>query len=122
MKEGALVQRPPLLDGTNFSYWKARMKAFIKSMDEKAWRAILTGQTHPTKTNADNENVKKPKVEWTVEEDKLASYKSKALNVIFSAVDVNQFKLISTCEVAKEAWEILETAHEGTKAVRLSKL
>ena len=41
MKEGGSVQRPPLLDGTNYSYWKARMKAFIKSMDEKAWMAIL---------------------------------------------------------------------------------
>ena len=122
MKEGASVQRPPLLDGTNFSYWKARMKAFIKSMDEKAWRAILTGWTHPTKKNTENEDIKKPEVEWTVEEDRLASYNSKALNAIFSAVDVNQFKLISTCEVAKEAWETLETAHEGTKAVRLSKL
>ena len=57
-----------------------------------------------------------------MEEDRLASCDSKALNAIFRAVDVNQFKLISTCEVAKEAWEILEMAHEGTKAVRLSKL
>ena len=122
MKEGASVQRPPLLDGTNFSYWKARMKAFIKSMDEKAWRAILTGWQHPMKTDDKNEVVKKPEIEWTTEEDRLANSNSKALNAIFSAVDVHQFKLISTCEVAKEAWEILETAHEGTKAVRLSKL
>ena len=122
MKEGASVQRPPLLDGTNFSYWKARMKAFIKSMDEKAWRAILTGWQHPMKTDDKNEVVKKPEIEWSTEEDRLANSNSKALNAIFSAVDVHQFKLISTCEVAKEAWEILETAHEGTKAVRLSKL
>ena len=54
-REGASVQRPPLLDGTDFSYWKARMKAFIKSMDEKAWRAILTGWKHPMTTNDKNE-------------------------------------------------------------------
>ena len=41
---------------------------FIKYMDEKAWKAILTGWTHPTKTNDQNETVKKPEVEWTVEE------------------------------------------------------
>ena len=82
MREGASVQRPPLLDGTNFSYWKARMKAFIKSMDYKAWRAILTGWTHPMKTNDNNETAKKSEVEWTVEEDRLASCNSKALNAI----------------------------------------
>ena len=89
MRKGASLQRPPLLDGTNFSYWKARINAFIKSTEDKAWRAILTGWTHLTKTNAENETVKKPEVEWTVEEDRLASCNSKALNAIFSAVDVN---------------------------------
>ena len=52
----------------------------------------------------------------------MASNNFKALNVIFSVVDAYQFKLISTCEVAKEAWKILETAHKVTKAVKLSKI
>ena len=47
LKEGGSVVRPPLLDGSNYSYWKARMKAFIKAQDEKAWRAILIGWKHP---------------------------------------------------------------------------
>ena len=79
------------------------MKAFIKSIDEKAKKVILTGWMHPTKTNDNDETVKKPEVEWMAEEDKLVSSNSKALNAIFSAVDVYQFKLISTFEVAKEA-------------------
>ena len=74
------------------------------------------------KDNEKGESVKKPEVEWTVDEDKLANYNAKALNSIFNAVDANQFKLISTCEIAKDAWEILETAHEGTHSIRLSKL
>ncbi|MCI38998.1 gag-pol polyprotein, partial [Trifolium medium] len=32
------------------------------------------------------------------------------------------FKLINTCTEAKEAWEILQTAHEGTTKVKMSKL
>ncbi|KAK2396393.1 gag-protease polyprotein [Trifolium repens] len=32
------------------------------------------------------------------------------------------FKLINTCTEAKQAWEILQTAHEGTSKVRMSKL
>ncbi|XP_012855556.1 PREDICTED: uncharacterized protein LOC105974943 [Erythranthe guttata] len=47
---------------------------------------------------------------------------SKALNAIFNGIDINQFKIISACECAKEAWEKLQTAYEGTASVRLSKL
>ena len=38
MKEGGFTSPPPFLDGMNYGYWKARMCAFIKSIDEKAWR------------------------------------------------------------------------------------
>ncbi|MCI82765.1 gag-pol polyprotein, partial [Trifolium medium] len=44
------------------------------------------------------------------------------LNAIFNGVDKNMFRLINTCTEAKEAWEILQTAHEGTTKVRMSKL
>lgn len=38
------------------------------------------------------------------------------------AVSPEEFKRISLCEIAKEAWEILEVTHEGTKIVKNSKL
>ena len=41
LKDGGSMKRLPLLDETNYSYWKARMRAFIKSMDEKAWKFFL---------------------------------------------------------------------------------
>ena len=52
----------------------------------------------------------------------MANYNFKALNAIFATIDVNQFKLTSACEFAMEAWIILENAHEGTSAVKISKL
>ena len=79
------------------------MKAFMKLVDEKAWRAILTSWRHLMTKNDKDETVKKPEVEWMVEEDRLKNSKSKMLNAIFSAVNAYQFKLISTCDVAKEA-------------------
>ena len=36
LKEGGSTNRPPLLHGKNYDYWKTRMHAFIKSIDEKA--------------------------------------------------------------------------------------
>ena len=44
------------------------------------------------------------------------------MNALFSAVTNEEFKKISSTETAKEAWSILQTTYEGTKAVKDSKL
>ena len=43
------------------------------------------------------------------------------MNALFSAVTNEDFKKISSTEIAKEVWIILQTAYEGTKAVKDSK-
>ena len=32
-----------LFDGTNYAYWKVRMRNFLQSLDEKVWRAVEIG-------------------------------------------------------------------------------
>ena len=44
------------------------------------------------------------------------------MNTIFNAVSMEEFKKISTVEIAHAAWNILQTVHEGTKAVKINKL
>ena len=43
------------------------------------------------------------------------------MNALFSTVTNEEFKKISSIETAKEAWIILQTTNEGTKAVNDSK-
>jgi len=66
--------------------------------------------------------VLKPEEDWSTTEDELALGNSKALNELFNGVDKNMFRLIKQCTVAKDAWEILKTAHEGTSKVKSSRL
>ena len=33
LKEGGSVKCPPLFYGTNYPYWRARMRAFINTLD-----------------------------------------------------------------------------------------
>ena len=63
------------------------MRAFIKALNEKAWRAILTIWIHPTKTDDDGNTIPKPEESWSTDEDPLANYNLKALNAIFNARD-----------------------------------
>ncbi|CAM8965490.1 unnamed protein product [Rhodiola kirilowii] len=122
LKEGQSITRPPLLEGSNYATWKPVMRSFLKSLDERAWKAVLRGWTEPTMNNLTGEPVPKPEALWTEDEDKASMGNSKAMNAIFSAVNENVMKLIINCEVAKEAWDILQTAFEGTDKVRNSRM
>jgi len=46
-KEGGFVNRLPLLDGSNYDYWKSCMSAFLKTIDNKTWKVVLKGWEHP---------------------------------------------------------------------------
>ena len=59
---------------------------------------------------------------WDEANIKAANFNSRALNAIFSAVTNEEFKKISSTETVKEAWTILQTTYEGTKAIKDSKL
>ena len=43
---------------------------------------------------------------------KAVNFNSKALNALFNAVTNEEFKKISSTEIAKEAWTILQTSYE----------
>src|ERR1044072_1599911 len=103
------------------------MTAFLRAIDNKTWKAIVKGWSPPVKTPTEESSTAvkstlKEEADWTKEEDEEALANSKALNAIFNGVDQNMFRIINTCIVAKDAWDILKTAHEGTSRVRLLRL
>ena len=87
------------------------MRVFLQSLDEKVWQALEIGWTKPTEALAD----------WDDAKIKMSNFNSRALNALFSAVTNEEFKKISSTETAKEAWTILQTTYERTKAVKDSK-
>lgn len=84
-------------------------------------KSVVKGWDPPMIKDEDGQitDVLKDEEDWDGEDDKLAQGNSKALNALFNGVDKNTFRLISRCVVAKEAWEILKTAHEGTSNVKM---
>ncbi|CAM8937130.1 unnamed protein product [Rhodiola kirilowii] len=122
LKEGQSTNQPLLLEGRNYGYWKSKMKAFLKSLDKKAWRAVLVGWTHPMMANTEGAMVIKPEALWIDADEKASVGNTKAMNAIFSRVDENVFKLIANCEIAKETWDILWTTYEGTDKVQNSRM
>ena len=55
----------------------------------------------------------KPVNRWDNNDYSSSKWNSKAINALFSFVTHEEFCRICMCEVAKDAWDILETIHEG---------
>ena len=119
-KEGGFVNRPPILDGTNHDLWKPHMVEFLKSLDSRAWKGVLKGWKHPVVMGEDKQPTSKlkPEENWSKEEDELTLGNFKSINSIFNGIDRNIFRLVNTCEVAKDAWEILKTTNEVSSKVK----
>ena len=60
--------------------------------------------------------------DWDDAKIKAVNFNSSVLNALFSAVTNEEFKKISSTEIAKEAWTILQKTYEGTKAIKDLKL
>ena len=112
MEHGHSLVIPPHFDENNYAYWKVRIKAFLKSIDERVQNSVEYGWEKPTT----------PVSEWQTSQKEAAAFNSKAMNAIFNAVSMDEIKRIFNVEVAHTTWNILQTVHEGTKAVKINKL
>ena len=88
------------------------MKAFLKSIDERVWNSVEYRWEKPTT----------PVSEWQTSQKEAVMFSSKTMNAIFNTISMEEFKRISNVKVALTAWNILQTLHKGTKAVKINKM
>ena len=77
------------------------MKEFLKSIDERVWNFVEYRWEKPIT----------PVSEWQTSQKEAAAFNSKAMNAIFNAVSMEEFKRISNVEVAHTARNFLQTVH-----------
>ena len=110
MEHGHSLVISPHFDGNNYAYWKVRMKIFLKSIDERVWNFVEYGWEKPTTSVS----------EWETFQKEAAAFNNKVMNAIFNVIYMEEFKRISNVEVAHTTWNILQTVHIGTKAVKIT--
>ena len=81
---------PPHFDGNYYTYWKVRIKVFLKSIDERVLNSVEYGWEKLTTLVS----------EWSNFQKKAVAFNSKVMNAIFNAVSMEEFKRISNVEVA----------------------
>ena len=88
------------------------MKVFLQALGEQVWQAVEVGWIKPNEAS----------VNWDEAIIIAANFNNRAQNALFCGVTNEEFKKILSTKVAKEAWTILKTTYEGTKAVKTMKL
>ncbi|GKV01708.1 hypothetical protein SLEP1_g14250 [Rubroshorea leprosula] len=111
--EGLSTTRPPFFDGTNYNYWKNRMKVFMLANVPTAWIVTIKGPYVPMKVVGERE-VPKEEVECNDEDLGKIMINNKAINMLQCALNPMEFHRVSGCDTAKEMWDMLEVTHEGT--------
>jgi hypothetical protein len=107
--EGTSTNKPPLFDGTNFVFWKVRMRTYIMALGVDVWDVVETGYIkHVVLASKDD------KLEF--------SFNSKAMNVILNGIAKVEFVKVMHLESAKAMWDKLISSYEGNKKVKDAKL
>ena len=88
MLEGQSTTRPSPFSGSNFAYWKARMRIYLRCIDFDILELI------------EKKYVEKPKVEnMTDGERHQANLNAKAINALIYDLSPNEYNRVSTCAI-----------------------
>ncbi|GKV22188.1 hypothetical protein SLEP1_g32073 [Rubroshorea leprosula] len=119
--EGLSTTKPPFFNGTNYNYWKNRMKVFILANVPKAWVVTMKGPYVPMKIVGERE-VPKEEIDWNDEDLEKIIINNKAISMLQCALNPTEYHRVSGCDTAKEMWDMLEVTHKGTSQVKESKI
>jgi hypothetical protein len=107
--EGNSTNKAPLFNGTNFSFWKVRMRTYIMSLGADVWDVVDIGYVKP--------------VVLANKDDKLEfSFNTKAMNSISSGLAEEEFVKVMHLGTTKEMWDKLISSYEGNEKVKDAKL
>ena len=114
LPEGASSNRPPGFNGDHYYYWKNQMRLFLESQDTDIWEIVENGPYVPTAVFDDGTEAPKQKENWTTEDKRKVLLNLKSMYYLTCALGRSEYDKIANLETAKQIWDTLKTAHEGT--------
>ncbi|VFQ88702.1 unnamed protein product [Cuscuta campestris] len=89
------------------------MRIYIRSTNFQLWLVIKNGEEVPMKKVGDK-LIPKTEDEFDAEDIKKVENYAKEINMLYCAVNPDDYRKISCCSTAKEMWDKLEVTYEGT--------
>ncbi|VFQ90167.1 unnamed protein product [Cuscuta campestris] len=97
------------------------MRIYIRSTNFELWLVIKNGEETPM-NKVGEKLVPKTEDEFDVEDTKKVENYAKAINMLYCAVNPDDYRKISSCTTAREMWDKLEVTYESTDEVREAKI
>ena len=98
------------------------MENYIQAEDYELWMLIKNGPFIPMRVKEDGTTVKKKPEEFDSNDFKMMRKNTKAKKLLYFGLGPGEYTQIWECESAKDIWEALQVAHEGTNQVKQSRI
>ncbi|XP_070005905.1 uncharacterized protein [Nicotiana sylvestris] len=122
-EEGQSTYRPPRFNGQYYGWWKTRMHDFMMAKDSEMWDIIFDGPHAPMKKlEKIGPMVSKGRKVYNDIDRKVIEKNHRAKKILMCGIGPDEYNRVSSCDTAKEIWEVLQTAHKGTTQVKQSKI
>ncbi|XP_070045990.1 uncharacterized protein [Nicotiana tomentosiformis] len=118
--EGQSTTRSSLFNEKYYSWWKSRIEDFLTAEDYELWTIVNQGPLTPTKKNVQNETIPKDPSEFVAADFRMMEKNANAKKILICGLGPDEYNGIFACSNAKEIWDALQTAHEGTNQVKRS--
>ncbi|XP_070004861.1 uncharacterized protein [Nicotiana sylvestris] len=119
--EGQSTDRPPLFNGHYYSWWKNRMRDHIIGEDYQLWDIITDGPLATMKKNFEGVDVPKTRADCNAGDLRKWEKNAKVKKWLVCGLGPDEYSRIYSCTTAKEIWDTLQVAHEGTPQVKRSR-
>jgi len=83
---------------------------------------IKNGPLIPKRIKEDDTTIIKKPEEFDGEDYKMMEKNTKAKKLLYFGLGPDEYARISECEPAKDIWDALQVAHEGTNQVKQSRI
>jgi len=110
--------RCPVFNGKDYSTWKNKMMHYVKGIDWQCWTIIVNGPLAIDEVDSKGLKVAKPESKYGEDDFKIAEKNSKAISILQNGISEEEYNRVSACTTAKEIWDNLELAYEGTSQVK----
>ncbi|XP_069146022.1 uncharacterized protein [Solanum lycopersicum] len=94
------------------------MEEFIPAEDYELWVSITKGPLNPTITDSEGNKVPTPTNTYNEGDYKMLGKNAKAKYILVCGLGPDELNRISSCTSAKQIWDTLQNAHEGTTKVQ----
>ncbi|XP_070046134.1 uncharacterized protein [Nicotiana tomentosiformis] len=100
---------------------KNRMRDHIIGEDYELWDIVTDGPLATMKKNAEGVDVPKTRADCTAEDLRKWEKNAKAKKWLVCGLGLDEYSKIQSYTTAKEIWDTLQVAHEGTPQVKRSR-